>query len=56
MLIVRVEGAELPALNETLEGFSVTVGPEGETVDERLTVPANPFRLVKVMVDVAEEP
>lgn len=56
VLIVRVEEAEPPALNGTLEGFSVTVGPTGETVDERLTVPANPFRLAKVMVDLPEEP
>jgi hypothetical protein len=52
--IVRVEEAEPPAPNGTLEGFSVTVGPAGETFDERLIVPANPFRLAKVMVDLPE--
>lgn len=56
VLIARVEEAEPPALNETLEGFSVTVGPAGEIVGERLTLPVKPFRLTKVMVDLPEEP
>jgi hypothetical protein len=54
--IVKVEEAEPPAPNETLEGFSATVGPAGETVDDRMTVPMKPFRLTKVMVDFPEEP
>ncbi len=32
------------------------LGPGGETEDERVTVPLNPFRLVKVMSDVPVEP
>jgi hypothetical protein len=54
--IVKGEEAEPPAPNETLEGFSVTVGPAGETVDDRVTVPVKPFRLTKAMVDLPEEP
>jgi len=34
----------------------VTVKPTGEDESVRLTVPVNPLRLVKVAVEVAEEP
>jgi hypothetical protein len=51
-----VEVAELPEDRVRLVGFKETLGPVGETVDASVTVPANPFRLVTVMVEVAVEP
>ncbi len=37
-------------------GFRETVGPEGETVEERLTVPVKPPMLAREMLDVPEDP
>ncbi len=54
-LIVTVEVAELPELNATLDGFSDAVRPEG-VVKVRETVPVNPLRLVRVIVDCCEKP
>ena len=54
--MVRVEVALPPEVTLTLDGLIETVGPDGEETAERLTVPANPLRLVTVIVDVVEEP
>ena len=40
----------------TLIALSDAVGPAGETLLVRLTVPEKPLKLVRVMVDVADEP
>ena len=53
---VRVEDDVPPALTETFTGFRVAVGPAGGTVAERFTAPEKPLRLVKAMVEVAEDP
>ena len=45
---MRVE--ELPAVTDV--GFSETVGPEGETLALKLTVPAEPLVTAVLMVDV----
>ena len=42
--------------SETEAGFRDAVGPEGETVEERLTVPVKPPVLVREMLDVADDP
>jgi hypothetical protein len=55
-LRVRVEVPEPPDTRATLIGLREAVVPEGETDAARLTVPAKPFRLVRVMVDCEEEP
>ena len=39
-----------------LVGLSETVGPEGETEDERLILPEKPPRLETLIVDVTVEP
>jgi hypothetical protein len=52
---VKVTLAEPPADSVTNVGLVVAPGPP-ETLDDRVTFPLNPFRLVMVMTDVAEEP
>jgi hypothetical protein len=50
---------ELPTPFEasvTVPGLRFVDGPRGETDAERVTVPENPLRLVKVIIDVPEEP
>ncbi len=39
----------------SVELFNSNVGPEGDTAMVRLTLPANPLRLPRVRLDVAEE-
>ena len=53
---VRVEVPELPLDNATVNGFSDVVGPEGETLAVRDTLPDSPFTLDKVMLEFAEVP
>jgi hypothetical protein len=45
-----------PADRLTLEALSESVGPEGDIEVARLMVPVNPLRLVRAIVEVAEEP
>jgi hypothetical protein len=45
-----------PPVRAMLEGLTDAVRPEGETFVERETVPAKPLRLVRVTVEMAEEP
>jgi len=47
----KAEVPEVPRITDV--GVRVHVNPAGVTDDERATVPANPFRLVTVIVDVA---
>ena len=50
---------ELPTpfeVSARVPGLRLVKGPRGETDAERVTVPENPLRLVKVVVDVAEDP
>ncbi len=50
------ETAVAPGESVTLSGVSDTPRPEGETVAVTLTVPEKPFRLVRVIVELPEEP
>jgi hypothetical protein len=54
---VQVELAELPDERDALVGLHETVSPvEGVTDSARLTLPAKPPRLVRLMLDEALEP
>jgi len=53
-LTVRVEDAEPFAGNVTLDELKERVGPVGDAEAVRPTVPENPFRLVRVIVDEPE--
>jgi hypothetical protein len=54
--MLRVELPPLFAVKLTIVGFRLADGPEGVTLFDRLTVPEKLLRLVRLMVDVAEEP
>ena len=57
--MVSVEFCLPPAVNVTVDGLKLADGdrpPLGETVEERLTVPAKPLTLVSVILLVFEEP
>jgi hypothetical protein len=54
--MLRVELPPLFAVKLTIVGFRLADGPEGITLSDRLTVPEKLLRLVRLMVDVAEEP
>ena len=53
---VAVELALPPAVRVRLAGLKVTVTPMGMESELSATVPANPFMLFTVMVDVAVSP
>lgn len=53
---VSVDDALDPDESVTLDGVSDTDGPEGEETPERVILPENPFTLVIVTVDDAEDP
>jgi len=53
---VSVDVPVPPLVRVMLEGFREAVRPEGETLVERETAPVKPFRLVTVIVEMAEEP
>ncbi len=53
---VRVEVPGDPGDIVMLIGVRDALGPDGLTMGLRLTVPLNPFSLVRVKVDVLEEP
>ncbi len=53
---VRVEVADPPELRETGDGLAEALRPEGTTEVERVTEPANPFRLPRSTDDVPGEP
>jgi len=53
---VKVEVPVPPDARLTLVGFNEADGPLGETVATSFTVLANPARLVRLIVDVAEDP
>ena len=52
----RVEVPVPPAESETLAGLSERLSPVGDPDVERVTVPARPLRLVKVIFEVEEDP
>ena len=54
--IVSVDDVEAFGESDRLVGFSVRVGPPGVTVAPNVTVPENPLTLVRVIVDVADDP
>ncbi len=56
MLIFRVDVPDPPADSVMVLGFSEVLGSEGEEVTSRLMVPLKPPRLVRPMLDVADEP
>lgn len=53
---VNVEVAEPPLERVTLVMLKVAAKPAGDDASVRLTVPANPLRLVTVAVEVVEDP
>ena len=53
---VNVDVPVPPLVSMMLEGLRDALRPEGETFVERETVPVKPFRLVTVIVEMAEEP
>jgi hypothetical protein len=55
-MTVKVEVPVPPLAKVTLVGLRDPVRPEGETVDERETVPVKPKRLVTLAVDNPEDP
>src|SRR2546425_8559227 len=56
-LTLSIEVPCPPDVKVTDEVLSDVLGPDvGETTVERFMVPANPFRLVRDIVDPAEEP
>jgi hypothetical protein len=54
--IARVDVPVPPDARVTLVELRVTVGPGGPIIARRLTVPANPFTLVKLTREVADDP
>ena len=53
---MRVDEAEPPVDRLIEAGFRDAWGPDGETVDDRFTVPAKPFKLFRVTAVVPEAP
>ncbi len=53
---MRVEDADPPGLRLTVVGDSEVVSPEGETELDRVIVPVNPAKLVRLIVAVFELP
>ena len=53
---VRIELAVPPLWRVTFAGFRLIESPGGLAMENMETVPANPFRLVMVRVDLPEEP
>ena len=53
---LNVDVPLLPAETVTVLGFTAKVGPLGEMVGERVTVPAKAPRLMTVIVEVLEAP
>ncbi len=53
---VRLEVPVPPEESATLVGFNDADGPLGDIVAARFTVPTNPARLVKLIVEVVEKP
>ncbi len=56
MKTVRIELAVPPLRRVTFAGFRLIESPGGLAMENRETVPANPFRLVTVSVYLPEEP
>ena len=57
--VVETVSVEVPGMPEeivTLMGLNDRVGPEGEMPAAKLMVPLKPLTLVKVMVEVPDEP
>ena len=53
---VRVDMPELPEVRATLVGLAEAVRPEGETEVVSATLPANPPRLLSVIVEAPDWP
>ena len=53
---VSVELPELPEVRVTVDGLRDAVDPEGRTEVASVTVPENPLRLARLIVDVPEKP
>lgn len=53
---MSVEEPEPPALRGTLEGFREAFNPDGLTELESATVPEKPYRLAKLILEVADDP
>jgi len=53
---VRVDETDPPELRIKLAGLSEAASPEGDTELDTATVPAKPYRLPRLIVEVADEP
>ncbi len=53
---MNVEVPEPPEYRTTLSGFKDTVGPDGETMAVRVTVPEKPLMLADWICDVPDAP
>ena len=53
---MSVELPELPEVRVTVDGLVDAVDPEGRTEVASVTVPENPLRLARLIVDVPVEP
>jgi len=53
---LRIEMAEPPEDTDTEMGSRVNMGPEGDTLAARFTVPVKPFWLAIVIIAFPEEP
>ncbi len=53
---MSVELPELPEVRVTVDGLVDAVDPEGRTEVASVTVPENPLRLARLIVDVPEKP
>lgn len=53
---VRVDVPLPPEGSVTPVGLSDDRGPDGEEIDESVTVPAKPFKLASVILPVPDEP
>lgn len=55
METARVTLLDVPDDRVTFDGLTVVVSPVAETELDRVTLPLNPFRLVSVTVELADE-
>jgi hypothetical protein len=52
----NAEFAVPPEVSATVDGFKLQVCPRGAVLVCKVTDPANPFRLVSVMVEITDRP
>ncbi len=53
---MRVDDPDPPEVRVTFVGLSEATRPEGDADAETATVPANPYRLPRLILDVPDDP